>query len=228
MKESKFTKTPIIIGGCGRSGTTLLLSILSAHQHIFGIPFETNTFCASSIDLKGINDYFLTQDIPDGSRWCEKTPRNILFVDGILKYFNNDVRILNIVRDGRDVILSRHPENPDQFWIDPERWIKDVKAGIEVENKNQVMTLKYEDLVLDFGSTVQKILAFIDEEYNPEISNWHQHTKVKVHEAWFEKVQPLYKDSIGKWKSLRYRQRVKGFMNKPEAVALLKYYNYID
>jgi hypothetical protein len=36
---------PIIIGGCARSGTTLLLSVLSCHPNIYAIPDETYTFC---------------------------------------------------------------------------------------------------------------------------------------------------------------------------------------
>ncbi len=37
-------KCPIIIGGCGRSGTTLLLSILGSHPNIQAIKDETGLF----------------------------------------------------------------------------------------------------------------------------------------------------------------------------------------
>ena len=37
--------SPLIIGGCGRSGTTLLLSVLSAHPKVLAIPHETEAFC---------------------------------------------------------------------------------------------------------------------------------------------------------------------------------------
>jgi hypothetical protein len=33
-------RPPIVIAGCGHSGTTLLLSILDAHSAIFGVPYE--------------------------------------------------------------------------------------------------------------------------------------------------------------------------------------------
>ncbi|MDP2684843.1 MAG: sulfotransferase [bacterium] len=236
--EKKFNKPPIIIGGCARSGTTLLLSILSAHPNIFGIPFETRAFCSNAYDinpklshstnLEKIYHYFLTQDIPNNSRWCEKTPKNILFVKEILRYFQNNVRIFNIVRDGRDVILSRHPENPKLLWVPQERWINDVRAGLEFENIPQVMTLRYEDLVIDFDRTIKKIFEFINEDCGPDMSNWYKYTKIKEHEAWFEGVQPVSTKSIGKWKKFRHRKIIREFMKKPEAVALLKHYNYVS
>jgi hypothetical protein len=44
-KEKRtFTDTPILIGGGARSGTTLLLSILSAHPAIFAIRKELGLF----------------------------------------------------------------------------------------------------------------------------------------------------------------------------------------
>ena len=44
IEKRRFTCPPVYIGGCGRSGTTLLLSILSAHKDIFACPRELNPF----------------------------------------------------------------------------------------------------------------------------------------------------------------------------------------
>ena len=44
IESKRFVNPPVYIGGCGRSGTTLLLSILSAHPEIFGCPRELNLF----------------------------------------------------------------------------------------------------------------------------------------------------------------------------------------
>ena len=36
---------PIVIGGCGRSGTTLLTSLLSSYNQLYVIPCETSLLC---------------------------------------------------------------------------------------------------------------------------------------------------------------------------------------
>ena len=45
LRYRKLTRPPVIVGGCERSGTTLLLSILSSHPAIQAIPVETWAFC---------------------------------------------------------------------------------------------------------------------------------------------------------------------------------------
>ena len=134
-----FRAPPIIIGGCGRSGTTLLASILSAHPRIYVIPEETTTFCPGAysehVDLNAEFDtrkfylkYFSKYNFLF-ARWCEKTPKNVLFFDRILKHFKNRVKLIHMVRDGRDVIFSRHPRNPHEYWVSGKRWIDDVSRS---------------------------------------------------------------------------------------------------
>ncbi len=40
---------PIFILGCGHSGTTLLLAMLSRHSHLYGIPYESSLFRRSAV-----------------------------------------------------------------------------------------------------------------------------------------------------------------------------------
>lgn len=40
-KITAMNKNPLFIGGGGRSGTTLLLSLISVHPDIYAIPYET-------------------------------------------------------------------------------------------------------------------------------------------------------------------------------------------
>ncbi|MCA9555784.1 MAG: sulfotransferase, partial [Myxococcales bacterium] len=44
----RFPEPPIIIGGCGRSGTTLVASILSCHPRIAVVGPETRAFAAGA------------------------------------------------------------------------------------------------------------------------------------------------------------------------------------
>jgi hypothetical protein len=154
-------RNPILIGGCGRSGTTLLLSLMSAHPEIYAVPYETEAFTPGAyppegnVSLEGefridfLYSHFLEADVDlEGvARWCEKTPMNVHFFGRLTEYFGPEMRFLNIVRDGRDVVTSQHPNDPTSYWVTPHRWVRDVQAGRRVEDHDQCLTIKYEDLV---------------------------------------------------------------------------------
>jgi len=239
LMNSKFVKPPIIIGGCGRSGTSVLLSILSAHPRIFAIPFETQAFCPTAytnkldmsapFEVKEISEYLSNAEVPNAAwRWCEKTPKNILFFGRILEYFGRDVRLINIVRDGRDVILSQHPNNPDRFYVPIDRWVDEVKAGMPFGSHPQVHVVYYEDLVNQPEKSIADICDFLDEDVDPAILDWHVHATVRKHSAWKGEVEQLHRGSLKKWESSEYRQRLADLLSDVEAVRLLKYYGYMD
>lgn len=99
----------------------------------------------------------------EAHRWCEKTPKNILFAEEILNYFGPDARFLHIVRDGRNVVTSRHPGRPDSYYVPPERWVRDVSAAREVEHHPQLKTVRYEDLTSSPLQSLRDIFDFLGE-----------------------------------------------------------------
>jgi hypothetical protein len=150
---------PILIGGCGRSGTSLLLSILSAHPNIYGISEETNIFGSErkfkSVLLNRINNkrkllpYLLMENkVIFAQRWCEKTPRNVRYLAQIKDEFNNEFKFIHIIRDGRDVVTSIHPLT-GMYHVSIERWISDVKLGLLHQNESNVYTIKYENIIMN-------------------------------------------------------------------------------
>ena len=230
----RFSETPIIIGGCGRSGTTLLLAILDAHPHIFGIPIEIGQF--TDWDMKNgkmmprrmdrLHRYIISHRIPKScTRWCEKTPTNVISYKKIIDYYDGQIKIINMVRDGRDVLVSRHPEDPSKYWVPINRWIRDIKAGLDVENTPQVHTVRYEDLVSNYDKTINGICNFVGEETTDQIINWFDHTKVRKNTAWFQSVETIHNKSIDKWKNEENKLRVKEIMDRPDVVELLQKLN---
>ena len=237
--RKKFIRGPIIIGGCGRSGTTVLLSILGAHPHIYAINEETEALCPTAhrednVDLDAplvidkIYWYLLTHNVPRTcNRWCEKTPKNVIYFGRILDYFGDSVRIVHIVRDGRDVITSKHPDKQTKYWVPPERWINDVEAGLQYENHPQVLTIKYEDLVGRPEETIKKICTFIEEDFHESLLSHSDHTHIKRDKAWYTEAEPLHQRSVGKWRRPEFKERIDLFMNNPHAVRLLTYFRYM-
>jgi hypothetical protein len=236
----KFSLPPIIIGGCGRTGTSLLLSILSAHPQIYGIPKETYFFCPTAytydpdywakFNLKGFYEEWISEAETNDSglpmAFCEKSPKNVRYFKRISKLFNDRVKIINIVRDGRDVVLSKHPTDPSRIWSTKKRWIRDVNLGIEVMDYENVHTVRYEDLIIDFENTIKGILCFLNLEFNNDVKDWHHNSTVRAHGAWKDEVKPISPKSIGKWKYNKDSEELQRLLADDECVELLKRFNY--
>lgn len=228
---------PIIVGGCGRSGTSLLLAVLSCHPRIFAIPNETGAFCPDGysydpdysipfrVDL--LHRALLGGDIPDTcTRWAEKTPKNVHTFERIIRHFDGRVRCIHIVRDGRDVVLSRHPGRPDTSHVAPDRWISDVRAGAHAERLPQVFAVRYEDLVLDYEETVRRLCEFLELPFADELLEYPSSARVRTHLAWNDGVRPLNPSSIGKWRSAQDSASIQALLGTPGAHDLLERYGY--
>lgn len=122
--------SPIVIGGCGSSGTTLLRRMLDRHPAIFCGP-ETRLFLPRVASLQDLADRLGFPE-PQVRRWrdeslskaefvervqaaclarsgktvwAEKTPENIRYFPAIARRFPR-ARLVHVIRDGRDVACS--------------------------------------------------------------------------------------------------------------------------
>ncbi|MFO1541248.1 MAG: sulfotransferase family protein [Chloroflexota bacterium] len=136
----------IVIGGCPRSGTTLLRRTLDAHPAIccgpetslflpgrvalgplaagYGIPeAELRTLRATSPSQGAFVDAVAERyrALRGRERWAEKTPLNIRHLAWILERWP-EARIIHVVRDGRDVVCSLRT-HAERRWVDG-RWVK--------------------------------------------------------------------------------------------------------
>jgi hypothetical protein len=131
---------PIIIGGCGRSGTTLLRMMLDAHPRIAcgpelkAIPLIAEQFAATQrllgrrlqrefglepadvaraygATLAGLLETYRQRR--GKPRIAEKTPQNIHHFSA-LSAMLPDAYLIHLIRDGRDVIVSLLRQN----WVD--------------------------------------------------------------------------------------------------------------
>jgi protein-tyrosine sulfotransferase len=128
---------PIVLGGCGRSGTTILRMMLDSHRRICCGP-ESSLFRRRAVDTRWLADRFgfdpaevralfeaaasrpafieafaaLCMRMAGKARWAEKTPRNISRIDAIFRCFP-EARFVHVLRDGRDVACSlrTHPRH---------------------------------------------------------------------------------------------------------------------
>lgn len=237
LEKKSFPKKPILILACPRSGTTLLLSILSAVPSIHAVSKQTYAFdrwkkegnhWVPTLLHRLYREFILHKISKYANRWLEKTPGHIRSIDKILAYFKNDVKIIHIIRDGRDVTVSTHPAYRDRrkYWVPAERWVTEVKTGLAFRDHPSVYTLTYENLIHHYEGEIKKVLTFIEEPFTEKLMNWTAHTHIKSSIHWGTNVQDVHSKSIGKWKSPEHEGRINEFMNNIEAVRLLQELGY--
>jgi hypothetical protein len=112
---------------------------------------------------------------PTATRWLEKTPRHVNFIPQILALFP-DARIINIVRDPRDVVSSNvrfqelSPEKDrterrriclsrSESWNTMVSFAKGLLPG-----EPRLMSVRYEDLIADPEGSLTRIMDFVGEE----------------------------------------------------------------
>ena len=224
---------PIFIIGMGRSGTTLLRSMLHNHPRI-AIPYETHFIgrYAERADEFGdleleANRRRLVDDIlsePMIKMW-DYVPRaeQILartgvwtmagVVDAVFRVYAEskrkvrwgdksdntdclpaindlfpDAQFIHIIRDGRDVARSviKLPWGPNDI-IEAASWWNDyvwvARRMGAILGKERYIEVRYEDLVADPVTELQRLCRFLRELYAPEMLEYHSHAEGLVPEA---------------------------------------------
>jgi hypothetical protein len=235
----EMTNRAILIGGCGRSGTTVLKGLLSCHPEIQAVDIETSAFCQTAYHgrldldadfrLERVFRRLLLHDIPSGcSRWVEKTPKNVLFAERALDYLGPGARFIHIVRDGRDVVTSRHRRAPDRYWVSPQRWVMDVNAGRALEKNPRVITVRYEDLVNDVEGQLRRLCDFLGLRFEDRMLRYPEMARVPRTEGWLPRLRPISARSVGRWRGAEHREAVGALLSEPGAVSLMRHYGYLD
>lgn len=110
-------------------------------------------------------------------RWGEKTPYNLFYISEILEDFPN-AQIVNIYRDGRDVCAefldaSFGPTNiyaAAELWRDGQEAVRPWRDKLPAD---QWYDIKYEDFVADPVSQLKSLCAFLGEDYDPAMLEFH-------------------------------------------------------
>jgi hypothetical protein len=141
-------------------------------------------------------------------RWADKTPYYVGAIDVIKRVFP-EARIVNVVRDGRDVALSllRVPFGPSNVWAAARQWRAAVDAGDAAAARygEDVLTVRYEDLVADPEPVVQRVCAFCEIAYRPEMLAIEESAGGRLaagQEGWFSELfAGIGTRSVGKWRT---------------------------
>ncbi len=123
-----------------------------------------------------------------------------------------NIGLIMIVRDPRDSLTSRHANHGDtEFYLDTERWVRSVTAGVELfellQDHARKIVIRYEDLVCDPVVTREAIEQRLSIRLDPQIEDWSrlksnlQNIEVSDRLAVaLHKVRDFDANSVGKWR----------------------------
>jgi hypothetical protein len=249
MENIKKINTPIFIIGVGRSGTTLLQSMLNAHHQIafmaethfiknylaksryikkkykhklladkslMKLELDLEELIDSNISVNRIDLFNLYKDVLKSYKnkrnailIGDKDPKNIEYLNTIKKFFP-DAYIIHIIRDPRDVVLSRLKAEWSknrgllinaltyEFQI-----IKGKQEGLEMFC-DKYYEVSYENLLNDSEKSLQLITKFLSVEYDEKMVNYIGTNKniIKGEELKWKSncFKPVIKNNFNKWK----------------------------
>ena len=236
----------VYIVGCSRSGTTMLHYAMIAFKDTVLFDKETNIWSHPNmrdIFLLYKENYHNNNNIFYISKrhakwWYYEDLYKSLY--HIMKY---DVYLINIVRDPRDVLTSKHPFEKRKYYVEPWYWEKSIEsADILIKNlgiyRNK-LTIKYEELVFNSNYIENKLKNNLGLNLRDNINSWSS-LKDNVEKSfdnnkmipYMHKLRNFDRDSIGKWKNSEenkkyveyllkkseYRKKIMLFMEKYEYV----------
>lgn len=132
------------IVGCPRSGTTLLMELVSTC-------FESDGYCE--------HEQSLFEPVPErGDLYFTKQPNDIKQLRHV---FLRDpaLYIIYLGRDPRSVITSRHPESPGRYFCNYRVWRECERAARRYEGHPRFLRVRYEDLVTGPDAVQADIVA---------------------------------------------------------------------
>ena len=136
--------------------------------------------------------------------WGDKTPMLVYYIEELQRVFP-DAKYIYMIRDGRDVVSSFLTH---QLFFNigklSKRWLYSLKVLDKLKkrlNPEQILIVKYEDLVQDPERVVQQVCLFLKLEYNPAFL---VNSDVYLGDGFFTHHNNIEKNIslqfIGKWK----------------------------
>jgi len=148
----------------------------------YGIPEEDFRRALRGIEdftvAEGVRCFYATYALARGkARYGDKTPpyrAHMPLIETLLP----ETRFVHLVRDGRDVALSRRG-----LWFEGGQTVADVarawREGVETARAGgravaRYLEVRYEDLVADPGAELRRVCAFVDLAFDPAMLRYHE------------------------------------------------------
>ncbi len=230
MEGNDIEEAPVFVIGFPRTGTTLLDQILSTDCHVQSFEesavvenlfdsqanlIETSTVLdRSELQRRFFREYRENMAWDGKSVLVDRSAPNFVRCQFIRSLFPN-AKIIILHRHPCDVVLSCYMQ--DFAGNQLTREFFDLKSSAELYNHamsvvkmdEQMLSVRYEDLVEDFDAVSRKIFEFVGLKWTEDTRDFYKTAlnKEAIRTASYHQVtKPLYKDSLNRWE--RYRDEL--------------------
>lgn len=134
--------------------------------------------------------------------YLTKRPSDILKIGSVMEAMSS-LYVIYMVRDPRDMVVSRHNRDPSRYWSGLRFWRTNTPFGQALATHPRFITVRYEDLVNN-PNQVQVLLMerFPFLRKKADFSRYHEFARPSKRslEA-LREVRPISSSSIGNWRN---------------------------
>jgi len=229
-----------LITGCARTGTSLTLLLMSYFK---GLKIDPTVEAPPLLFKK--HDVLKKPQGEDGlvQNKLIHPKRGPLFItQTLVDFIKQNIKLIVMVRNAKDVLVSKHANNKGKYWCTPQRWVNSVNQLLDClsyvnENnlQNHLHIILYEDLTTNLASEINKLQKFVGLPISPTYKEFY--TKpIGIDEPYRERyeatsegnfrvslnqtvealngLRPVEPNSE-KWKAPEHRQRIHEVMSGP-------------
>ena len=130
-----------------------------------------------------------------------KRPKDTMYMPDVI--VDPELYVIYVMRDPRDVIVSRHGKNKDMYYSNIRLWRELHGYAKTLFGHERFLELRYEDFVTDPDATQEVIAAkFPWLEKTHKFSEYHEYARVSEKSLTaMHSVRPIAPTSVGVWKN---------------------------
>ncbi len=144
----------------------------------------------------------------DGQSLITKRPKDVMYMPAVID--DPNLYVIYVLRDPRDVIVSRHGKNKDMYYSNIRLWREMHGYGTSMNEHDRFLQVRYEEFVNDPDAVQSEIAAqfpWLEQKHN--FSEYHEHADVSEKSRLaMRSVRAIAPTSVGVWK--KHLGRIKG------------------
>jgi hypothetical protein len=135
----------------------------------------------------------------DGQIVVTKRPKDTMYMPDVID--DPDLFVVYVMRDPRDVIVSRHGKNKEMYYSNIRLWRELHGYAREIENHDRFLQVGYEEFVSNPDAVQDQIAArFPWLQKLHKFSEYHEYANVsEKSKLAMNDVRPIAPTSVGKW-----------------------------